>query len=169
MSVIKLEALADTIGLANGIQVPDSRAYRNRNPGELKSFALLHKQDADEEGYRIFSSFIGGYRALLHELKVRCSGHGRASVWDGDKNAPKKLSSTSPLKDLLRTYGMKSEEVVTKTVNFLRKALRDEVISAEIQIGWFVDAPLVPQGEILRRRVDADAIWLGQSYQPRGE
>jgi hypothetical protein len=73
MSVPVLEAIADAIYLYEGNKARD-RAYRNRNPGNLRATDAITPQD--EEHYRIFPSFVQGYNALLQDLAHKIFGHG---------------------------------------------------------------------------------------------
>ncbi len=162
--VLKLEALADALGFMNGVAVPDSKAYQNRNPGLLRSFSLIRHQETDDQGVRIFSSFIGGYRALLHDLTVRCQGHGRATIWRQDSGKPEKLRVDSPLRDLLKTYGMRAEDPILKVANFLRKALRDESIGINTPINFFaadLESVQPPVDCQVKQKACSDAVWLG--------
>lgn len=169
MSPTRIEALADAIGLANGIDLPDSKAYQLRNPGLLRSFSLVRHQETDDCGVRIFTSFIGGYRALVHDLTTRCQGLSRATVWNSGK--PEKLRSDSQLRDLLRTYGMKIDDPIIKIVKFLRVALRDESIGATSLIKVFVmndgQLTLLRQQEEVKHEAEANATWLGLSLTTR--
>src|ERR1051325_9975485 len=69
-----LEALADAFMHHEG-WYPGSRSNRNRNPGNLRPFRA--DQPHDSQGYRIFSSLIQGYQALLEDLQAKLNGsHG---------------------------------------------------------------------------------------------
>ncbi|MGH9770412.1 MAG: hypothetical protein ACRD4Q_01720 [Candidatus Acidiferrales bacterium] len=72
-----LEAVADAIQQFEGWG-PDTRSYRNRNPGNLRSSPFSHRQDAD--GYAIFDSLDQGYNGLLYDLTAKFCGEGRFSV-----------------------------------------------------------------------------------------
>jgi hypothetical protein len=65
-----LEAVADAIMKFEGWQ-PGTKSYRNRNPGNL------------EDGlgnYKVFSSFVEGYSALLSDLEDKFLGHTRTGL-----------------------------------------------------------------------------------------
>jgi hypothetical protein len=74
MVMTPLETMADAImnfegwipkGQTNA--VPNgSRSWRNRNPGNLRPFNTTQARDADN--YRVFSSLIDGFAALLADL-----------------------------------------------------------------------------------------------------
>jgi hypothetical protein len=99
MSVPVLEALADAIYNEEGNRPPD-RAYRNRNPGNLRPIDI--SQPHDYANYRVFATFQEGYAALLHDLLCKVTGHtmhdldldstllGFAEVWapSSDRNQP---------------------------------------------------------------------------------
>lgn len=99
MSVPLIEALADAIYRYEG-DGPGMRANRNRNPGNLRPESADQARDSD--GYRVFTNFVLGYNALLHDLACKIVGqntHGLtmdSSLWDlfkvyapaGDGNAP---------------------------------------------------------------------------------
>jgi len=77
MSVPLLEAIADGIYKYEG-NGPTQRAYRNRNPGNLRPTAPDQPQDA--AGYRIFASFREGYLALLHDLASKMAGLNKSGL-----------------------------------------------------------------------------------------
>jgi hypothetical protein len=90
MSVPVLEAIADAIYLYEGNKARD-RAYRNRNPGNLRPTAP--DQPIDDAGYRVFPSFVQGYNALLHDLASKAMGSNKSG-----------LSFDSSLVDLFLVY-----------------------------------------------------------------
>lgn len=71
MSVPILEAIADAIYAFEGNK-PNNRAYRNRNPGNLRASKWPHTMDA--RGYCVFATFIEGYSALLEDLRGKATG-----------------------------------------------------------------------------------------------
>lgn len=71
MSVPVLEAIADAIYVYEGNK-PRDRAYRNRNPGNLRATDAATPQDG--QMYRIFPSFAQGYNALLYDLMCKITG-----------------------------------------------------------------------------------------------
>ena len=90
MPVLLLEAIADAIMAYEGWK-PNTRSYRNRNPGNLRASTLAIGQDAD--GYCIFGSFSAGYFSLLKDLAAKVRGHTRHG-----------LSLHSTLLDLFDVY-----------------------------------------------------------------
>lgn len=71
MSVPLLEAIADAITAREG-WFPDTRSYRNRNPGNLRDSVWPHETDTG--GYCIFKSFVSGYCALMDDLTAKVTG-----------------------------------------------------------------------------------------------
>ena len=121
----RIEALADAIAALNDASNPESEAYRLRNPGLLKSYTLRHP--ADEGGRRIFPSLINGYGALLYDLEAKCSGRSRS-----------KLKATSSIRDLLVRGFSQPASSADLVLCFLQKALPDDHIGDETQIGFFM-------------------------------
>ena len=113
--------------MLNGWDVPESQAYRNRNPLLLRAFSLSRAVDQDDRGVRIFTSLLGGYRAALNDLYEKCDGGSRC-----------KLGKDAPLKDLLGVYGLKHPQVHRKVVLFLRRATGDEAITERTPLEWFL-------------------------------
>ena len=72
MAVPLLEAIADAIYAYEG-NTPNQRAYRNRNPGNLRSAAGASGVDAG--GYCEFHGLLSGYAALLLDLQAKVTGH----------------------------------------------------------------------------------------------
>lgn len=71
MSVPLLEAIADAIYAYEGNR-PPSRAYMNRNPGNLRTWGSLEEHDA--EHFCVFPTFLDGYSALLDDLRDKVTG-----------------------------------------------------------------------------------------------
>lgn len=72
-----LEALADAImqfegwvpkGQSNALP-NGSRSWRNRNPGNLRPYS--NTQPRDKDNYRVFSSLVDGFQALLSDLDYK--------------------------------------------------------------------------------------------------
>lgn len=53
---------------------PDSRAWRNNNPGNLKYAGQPGATGMDETGHAIFDSFQSGWTALINQLKAAFEG-----------------------------------------------------------------------------------------------
>ena len=122
--VKRLEALADSFCKMYGAADPTSDAYHLRNPLLLRAFSPKHARD--EKGRRVFVTFVAGYENALLDLRIKCSGQSRA-----------KLGPDSPLVDLVTTYGNPVSSV-RYLVNFLRHALKDETITNDVKLGWFM-------------------------------
>ena len=123
----RLEALADALMKLNGWSDPSSQAYRNRNPLLLRAFSLSRAQAQDENGVRVFTSLLGGYRAALNDLYHKASGRSRA-----------KLGPDDPLEDLLRLYGSEHADARRKAALFLQRALGDDTVHVRTPLGWFL-------------------------------
>lgn len=136
MSVPVLEAIADAIYLYEGNKARD-RAYRNRNPGNLRATDAITPQDA--EHYRIFPSMMQGYAALVYDLACKITGMNHtgldfdSSLVDlfnvyapaADHNVPAKyaafvaswlnevygVNSISPVRTFRELYAIAKEEV----------------------------------------------------------
>lgn len=122
----KIEALVDAIGKANGIHNPESEAYRLRNPLLIRSFARPGKHETDEQGRRVFTSLLSGYKAALFDMELKITGKSRAG-----------LLSTSTLANVLGVYGIKELGGVSTVVSFLRRALGDQAIDSTTPLSYF--------------------------------
>jgi hypothetical protein len=137
--MIRLEALVLAIGKMNGAwDDPESLAFRLCNPLLLKTYRPEKKVDSDYN--RVFTSVMGGFRAGVADLQAKSSG----------KN--NRLSTNNTLRDLLALFGFKNDATIRKIVLFLRRALQDESVSANTELGWFTEIPqvensLVGEGE----------------------
>jgi hypothetical protein len=127
----RLEALAIAICKENEALDPNSEAFRLLNPGLLKSHSLDRLDIVTEDGYRVFTSFQGGYRALMSNLIAKCEGHTRAN---GDKG---RLSPDSSIAELCKTFrGVNPRNVV----EFLQDALDDKAITERTPLKFFEEA-----------------------------
>lgn len=116
----KLESLALAIATTNGGFDVSSEAWGANNPGSLKSFK------AGQVGtVRRFLSWSAGFKALVFDLQLKCSGESRAHI-----------EADSPLSALLLLFGIKEPR---KVANWLKRAIGDESISADTQIHYFVE------------------------------
>src|SRR3954470_7212454 len=94
--MIRYELLALALAKSNGaFDTPESKAFQLRNPLLLKSYRPEKKADSDH--VRIFSTFMGGFKAGIAELTARCSGQNH------------RLSSENTLRDLLALYGINTD------------------------------------------------------------
>jgi hypothetical protein len=125
----RLESLALAIADMNGAFTPGSTAFKLKNPGLLKTWRPEKK--ADSEHFRIFTSVMGGFKALIADMQAKSTG------------LPHKLTPENPLRDLLVLYGISTGPAVHKITLFLRKAIEDENIGGGTPISWFLEDILV--------------------------
>ncbi|MCI0421070.1 MAG: hypothetical protein L0312_17895 [Acidobacteria bacterium] len=125
--VNRVEAIVDILGKLNGMGDPESEAYALRNPLLIRSFARPGKHETDDGGRRIFSSLLSGYKAGVFDCQLKLSGKSRAG-----------LKPTDTLTNLLGVYGVKELGGIGTVVNFLRKALKDDRISKNTPLSYFV-------------------------------
>jgi len=124
----RIEIIVDAISHFNAAYSPDTEAYRLRNPLLLRSFARPGKHETDENGRRIFSSFINGYKAALFDVALKASGKSRANV-----------KEDGTLEQLLICYEVITKPAQEKVVNFIRRALRDDTISIHTPATFFLE------------------------------
>lgn len=120
---MKIEQLALAIAKSCGAFNPESEAFKLNNPGLLTVYSVKHASEM-ENGKRRFASFSAGFRALVFDLQLKCSGKSRS-----------KLKVDSPLTSLLGMW-----EVVDsrKFVLFLRRACNDETITEQTKLEYFL-------------------------------
>jgi hypothetical protein len=87
-----IEALADAIMQFEGWK-KGSRSWRNRNPGNLRTYQKLKDVPTDNAGYRIFPSLSDGFGALVSDLTAKFTG-----------TTGTNLTEQSSLLDLLSVY-----------------------------------------------------------------
>ena len=121
----KQEALAEAIVHYSGYLQPDSALHAARNCGGLKATSMRHAKN--EQGYRVFNSFIDSMQALLFDLHTKLSGKSWA-----------KLSGEATLVDLAVSYSLPST-TATAWAKFLRAALNDSSISADTALSYFTE------------------------------
>lgn len=124
----RLDALAIAIARENQSFDPASESLMTLNPGLLKSHSLDRIVPVNENGIRVFSSFQGGYRALMTNLEAKCNGLTRAN---GGKLVP-----DSPLSDLLKTFKYMNARNI---IEFLQDALEDKAITETTPISFFIE------------------------------
>lgn len=126
--VNKIEALIDAISKLNGCSNnPESTPYQIRNPLMLRSFAAPGKHDITPEGVRIFNSLLAGYKAAVFDVTLKLEGKSRAG-----------LQPTDTLSQLLACYGITGKVSNDHVVSFLRRALKDDSVSANTQLSYFL-------------------------------
>lgn len=122
--MLRFEALALAISNLNGgLTDPDSKAFKLHNPGLLKTYRPEKKKDG--ENYRIFTSVMGGFKALISELQARCSGQNH------------RLTVENTLAEMLVLYGFQDDRAVRQIVLFIRRSMQDESVCASTRLGWF--------------------------------
>ena len=126
MKINRIEVLVDALSVLNGVNKPDSEAYQLRNPLLLRSFARPGKHDVDEQGRRVFDSYLGGYKAAVFDVKLKISGESNTG-----------LKPTDKLRNLLGVYGVKQENEQMSVVYFLRKALADKNVDLLTPLSYF--------------------------------
>lgn len=126
--VTRLEALHDAIASLRGWNVPESDAYQLRNPLLIQSFSRPGKNEIDSKGRRVFDSSLAGIRACLYDLDLKVRGESRAGLKKDDK-----------LENLLRVYGMNESLGQQQVVKFLKRALKDESITRQTPLAWFLE------------------------------
>ncbi len=123
----RLEALALSIAKMNGaFDDPTSDAFRTCNPGRMRTYRPEKKCDSDH--YRIFTTMMGGFKALIAELQARMSGQNH------------RLSAENSLRDLLSMYGFAHDAAVRKIVLFVQKSLQDDSVTANTKLSFFIEA-----------------------------
>ena len=138
MSVPRIEALADAIGVLNSMMDPSSTAYQTRNPGLLRAYSLRMLAQTTKDHTRIFGAFQGGYRAILADLERKCKGDSHARGADG-----KVLSSDSKIADILWSFGIRHSlrynKPVERAIQFLRTAIGDDSIDEDTPLKFFLE------------------------------
>lgn len=127
----RIEALGMAIAHAYNALDPSSEACRTLNPGLLR-LSIATKQPVfptNENGVRIYTSFQGGFRALIVNLTAKCLGETHAHGEEG------RLSPDSPLADLCKTFPFVNVRNVTE---FLQDTLDDSAITARTPIAFFL-------------------------------
>ena len=137
MPVKRLEALVDCIGYLNDFHNPESDSYQLRNPGLCRAHSFKQLNSVDDQGRRIFTSAIGGYRFLAQDLTWKCEGTTRAKGEHG------RLKPTSSLVDLLKAFKLNSLDKQMQAVAFLNMALKTlgttEEVTSETELKFFLE------------------------------
>lgn len=133
MPVKRIESLADCIAFLNDCHNPDSLSYQTRNPGLCRAYSFKQLDKVNADGFRVFSSIIGGMRFLHQDLTWKCSGQTRAKGEHG------KLKPTSTLTDLLKSFKLSDIGNLMQAVDFLNRALQTTEITATTELKFFLD------------------------------
>jgi len=123
--ITRIEALADALAYYHKSHEPDTIAYRNRNPGNLKAISFKNAKDA--EGLRVFNSVLDGYQALLFDLRIKCSGKSRAYRFDENPT----------VESLMLAYGQ-GKPAAKYVAKQITKALNFEV-RLDTPLGFFLE------------------------------
>lgn len=127
--ISRVEALALSICREHQAFDPRSDAVLTLNPGLLKINANNPSlQPTTEDKTRIFSSFQGGYRALIVNIQNKCSGHTEAAAGKG------KLTPDSSLAELCKTFKAVN---VREVILFLQDVLEDPAINDRTKLDFF--------------------------------
>lgn len=127
-NIQQIEAIVDAVSSLKGWTNPDSPAYRLRNPLLLRSFAKAGKHEITEDGYRIFTSGLAGYKSCCYDVELKLSGGSRAGL----------KPTTSTLVNLAGVYELPPGLAVVQIVRFLRRALLDDTITKETPLSYFL-------------------------------
>jgi hypothetical protein len=120
----RLEILALSIAKATGgFDSPESEAFKLRNPGLLRTYRPEKKTDSEHR--RVFSSFMGGFKALTADLQAKCSGKNR------------KITPENSLSELLALLGFPNSQAVHKIVVFINRSLGNETVAGSTPISFF--------------------------------
>jgi len=100
---LHLVDLAKVMAKFEGYYIENSRAWRNKNPLNLKwsKFTELY----DNDGFCMFDTPYGGWRACLWDLEKKCRGYTRTG-----------LKPTSTVKDLIYVWSATDQEAYVKYV-----------------------------------------------------
>ena len=115
-NINRIEAVVDSIAFLHRAHQPDSEAYKLRNPIMLKNYAPPGKHKVNESGYRVFDSYLGGYKSAVYDVTIKLKGESNSGI-----------KTTDTLRNLLAVYGINREEDITTVVFFLRKAVSKDV------------------------------------------
>src|SRR6266850_2635193 len=129
MPVNRIEAVVDALAKVNGANDPESQCYNLRNPLMIRSFARPGKHETDEQGRRVFTSWLSGYKAACFDAQLKLEGNSRAG-----------LKPTDTLTNLLGVYGIKEPGGISNVVSFLRRALKDQDINKDTPLSYFLDS-----------------------------
>jgi hypothetical protein len=129
--MLKIEALAGAIAHAYGALNPESESFACLNPGMLRSHSLDRILPVNESGVRVFSSFQGGWRALIENLVAKCKGNTHAKGESGSR-----ITTESTLADLLKSFRYVP---VKPVVDYLQTAIGDSAITEHTPLLYFIE------------------------------
>jgi len=126
--MIRLEILVLAISTKlNAAFEPNSKAFELRNPLLLKTYRPEKKQDSDH--YRLFGTFMGGFKAGLADVVAKTNGESN------------RLNDLNTLRDLMHLYGVHTDLSFRPVILYLRKSLNDSGIDADTPISYFKETP----------------------------
>jgi len=128
-NIRQVEAIVDSIAALKGWSNPESLCYKLRNPLLLRSFARAGKHEITEEGYRIFTSGLAGYKSCCFDVDLKLRGESRAGL----------KPDTSTLVNLAGVFELQPGLAVTQIIRFLRRALKDETITKDTPLSYFLN------------------------------
>jgi hypothetical protein len=124
--VNRIEAVVDALAFTHKAYQGDSLAYILRNPALLKSFSRPGKNEVNDDRYRVFETYLGGYSSACWEIKLKVDGKSNSGLKTDDK-----------LRNLLGVMGVNQEKDILTVVSFLKKALGDPSISISTPLSYF--------------------------------
>lgn len=122
------EFIVASIAALNDFHNPESKAFRLRNPLLLKSFAPSGRHPVDEDGVRVYSSFLSGWKSAVVDIDLKLSGKSITG-----------LRPDQSLRNLLKVLGVSTPEAQAFVVLFLRKAIGDKSINLATSLKFFED------------------------------
>lgn len=124
-----IEMLVEAISAYSGYNVPGSELYKARNPIGLRATSMKHAKD--ENGFRIFNSFLDGFQAALFDLSKKLSGNSWAQ-----------LTHDSTLEDLAKAYSDDGYGTsATAWAKYIRKAMDDDKVTTKTPLKYFLETP----------------------------
>lgn len=129
MPVNRVEALVDALAhLKGAVTNPDGDLYQARNPIGVQNFSRPGKNTIDQNGMRLFTSWLAGYRASCFDLEIKIKGESRAGIKKDDK-----------LENLMRVLGFNEKLGQDQILKFLKRALKDTSISRTTPLSYFLE------------------------------
>ena len=119
----RVEMLAEALTTYSGYNDPSGPLYQARNPIGLRATSMRHEKN--EQGHRVFNSFIDGIQAALFDISTKLSGKSWAE-----------LTPDSTLEDLAVSYSQPGT-AADAWARFLRKALNDSTVTKRTPLSYF--------------------------------
>jgi hypothetical protein len=134
----KIDMLVLAIADCNGCFAPGTVSFELCNPLLMRSFAAPGKHETNVDGLRVFPSLISGLKAAGFDCALKISGKSRAG-----------LKPTDKIENLLRVYGITNPGGVSKTISYLRRALKDQSVSKDTPLSYFLEPSVCPNTQPL--------------------